>query len=92
MSTLNATRCIGIGLLGLPLYGTLFFWSSFDGQPDPDTQLGAWSRFVSTDYYVYSHLLTALSLIYGQTISPARTPFTVPLGAVVVAISGGGWP
>jgi hypothetical protein len=211
MSTLNTTRWIGIGLLGLPLYGALFFWSSFEGQPDPDTQLRSWSRFVTTDYYVISHLLsnilgsiflifgvfalgaylattragsmglvamfltvlgstlylplqgvatfawpkegqavlagleefealppifantvqgltalvvillgfvgnilvgaavwlsgtlpkwsgvlwagahvlTSLSLIYGQTISPYRTPFTVPLGAVVVVISGG---
>ena len=211
MSTLNTTRWIGIGLLGLPLYGALFFWSSFEGQPDPDTQLRSWSRFVTTDYYVISHLLsnilgsiflifgifalgaylaasragsmglvamfltvlgstlylplqgvatfawpkegqavlasleefealppifadtvqmltglavillslvgnmlvgaavwrsgtlskwsgavwagahvlTSLSLIYGQTISPVRTPFTVPLGAVVVVISGG---
>jgi hypothetical protein len=211
MSTLNTTRWIGIGLLGLPLYGALFFWSSFEGQPDPDTQLRSWSRFVTTDYYVISHLLSnilgsiflifgvfalgaylatsragsmglvamfltvlgstlylplqgvatfawpkegqavlagleefealppifansvqgltalvvillgfvgnilvgaavwrsgtlpkwsgalwagahvlvSLSLIYGQTISPYRTPFTVPLGAVVVVISGG---
>ena len=58
MSTLNTTRWIGIGLLGLPLYGALFFWSSFEGQPDPDTQLRSWSRFVTTDYYVISHLLS----------------------------------
>jgi hypothetical protein len=65
MSTLNTTRWIGIGLLGLPLYGAMFFWSSFEGQPDPDTQLRAWSRFVTTDYYVISHLLSnILSLIF----------------------------
>jgi hypothetical protein len=28
MSTPNTTRWIGIGLLGLPLYGSLTFWSS----------------------------------------------------------------
>jgi hypothetical protein len=68
-----AWRCptgwIGIGLLGLPLYGALFFWSSFEGQPDPDTQLRAWSRFVTTDYYVISHLLSnilgSIFLIFG---------------------------
>jgi hypothetical protein len=31
-----------------------------------------------------------LSLVYGQTIGPASTPFTVPLGAVVLVISGAG--
>jgi hypothetical protein len=35
-----------------------------------------------------AHVLMYLSLMYGQTIGPASTPFTVPLGAVVVVISG----
>jgi hypothetical protein len=33
-------------------------------------------------------VLMYLSLVYGQTIGPASTPFTVPLGATLVAISG----
>ena len=35
-----------------------------------------------------AHVLMYLSLMYGQTIGPSSTPLTVPLGAVVVAISG----
>ncbi len=35
-----------------------------------------------------AHVLMYLSLVYGQTIGPASTPPTVPLGAVVVVISG----
>jgi hypothetical protein len=31
MSTPNTTRWISIGLLGLPHYGTLTFWSSLEG-------------------------------------------------------------
>ena len=69
MSTPNATRWIGIGLLGLPLYGALTFWSSLEGQPDPDTQLRAWSRFVTTNEYVIGHLfgsiLGLICLIFG---------------------------
>jgi hypothetical protein len=61
----NITRWIGIGLLGLPLYGALTFWSSLEGQPDPSTQLEAWSRFVTTDQYVLGHLLgSILGLIF----------------------------
>ena len=37
-----------------------------------------------------ANVLMYLSLVYGQTIGPASTPFTVPLGAVVLVISGGG--
>jgi hypothetical protein len=65
MSAQNNTRWIGIGLLGLPLYGALTLWSSVDPQPDPSTELEAWSRFVTTDHYVWGHLLgSILGLIF----------------------------
>ena len=64
MSATNTARWIGIGLLGLPLYGALTFWSSMDPQPDPDSHYEAWSRFVTTDHYVISHVLgSTLGLI-----------------------------
>src|SRR5215217_3694954 len=56
VSAPNVTRWIGIGLLGLPLYGALTFYSSLDGQLDPSTQLEAWARFVTTKEYVWGHL------------------------------------
>src|SRR3712207_5899022 len=65
MSAANTFRWIGIGLLGLPLYGALTFFSSLEGQPDPDTQLRAWSRFVTTNEYVIGHLFgSILGLIF----------------------------
>jgi hypothetical protein len=60
MSTPNTTRWIGIGLLGLPLYGTLTFWSSLHPQPDPNTHHEAWSRYVTTDHYVFTHVLGSI--------------------------------
>ena len=59
MSATNITRWIGIGLLGLPLYGALTFWSSLDPQPDPNVHYDAWSRYVTTDHYVLSHLFAS---------------------------------
>ena len=56
MSTPNITRWIAIGLLGLPLYGVMTFFSSLDPQPDPNTHYEAFSRFVTTDGYVLKHL------------------------------------
>src|SRR5918998_5966967 len=57
MNATNTDRWIGVGLLGLPLYGALTFFSSLDPQPDPNTHLEAWSRFVTTDSYALKHLL-----------------------------------
>jgi len=65
MSTPNVTRWIGIGLLGLSLYGVLTFFSSLDPQPDPSTHYEAWSRFVTTDSYVLKHLfLSVLGVVF----------------------------
>jgi hypothetical protein len=59
MSAPNTTRWIGAGLLGLPLYGALTFYSSLDPQPDPNTHYDAWARHVTTDHYVLEHLLAS---------------------------------
>jgi hypothetical protein len=60
MSAANITRWIGIGLLGLPLYGALTFLSSLNPQPDPNTHYDAWARFVTTDFYVLKHLFVSI--------------------------------
>jgi hypothetical protein len=66
MSAPNITRWIGIGLLGLPLYGVMTFFSSLDPQPDPNTHYEAFARFVTTDGYVLKHLfLSMLGTIFG---------------------------
>ena len=66
MSATNTDRWIGVGLLGLPLYGALTFWSSMNPQPDPQTRMAAWSSYVTTDHYVLSHVFgSILGLIFG---------------------------
>jgi hypothetical protein len=96
MSAANTTRWIGIGLLGLPLYGALTFWSSLEGQPNPDTQLRAWSRFVTTNYYVIGHLLGSIfGLIFvifgvfalGVYLATSRAP-RLGLWAMVLTVLG----
>ena len=65
MSAPNVNRWIGIGLLGLPLYGVLTFFSSLDPQPDPNTHYDAWARYVTTDSYVLTHLfLSDLGIVF----------------------------
>ena len=65
MSAPKINRWIGAGLLGLPLYGALTFWSSMNPQPDPGTRFEAWSRYVTTDHYVLAHVFgSILGLIF----------------------------
>ncbi len=60
MGTTNTTNWIRAGLLGLPLYGALTFWSSLNPQPDPNTHYEAWSRYVTTDHYVLTHVFGSI--------------------------------
>jgi len=65
MSATGIRRWIGAGLLGLPLYGALTFWSSMNPQPNPETRMAAWSSYVTTDHYVLSHVFgSILGLIF----------------------------
>ena len=97
MSSPNISRWIGVGLLGLPLYGALTFWSSFDPQPDPGTRYEAWARFVTTDHYVLGHVLgSILGLIFaifgtfalGAYLTRSRAG-RLGLAAMVITVLGG---
>ena len=96
MATPNTTRWIGIGLLGLPLYGVMTFFSSLDPQPDPNTHYEAFSRFVTTNGYVLKHLfLSDLSIVFvifgifalGAYLTRSRAA-TMGLWAMVIAVFG----
>ena len=65
MSQPNTANWIRLGLLALPLYGLLTFWTTLDLQPNPSTDYEAWARYVSTNYYVLMHLLgSILGLVF----------------------------
>ena len=37
------SRWVRAGLVGLPLYGLLTFWTTLDPQPDPSRRYAAWA-------------------------------------------------
>jgi hypothetical protein len=84
MSAASTTKWIGIGLLGLPLYGVLTFFSSLDPQPDPNTDYEAWAYYVSTTYYVLKHLFASILGIVFALFG------TIALGAYLSRSRAGG--
>jgi len=57
MSAANTANWIRAGLLALPVYGLLTFWTTIDPQPDPTKHYEAWARYVTTNHYVLTHVL-----------------------------------
>jgi hypothetical protein len=89
MGPARIDRWIGAGLLGLPLFGVLTFWSSLDPQPDPGVDYEAWARFVTTDRYVLGHLLgSILGLVFGIFGSFALGAYLAPSRAGSLALWG----
>jgi hypothetical protein len=60
MSAPNTTNWIRTGLLALPLYGVLTFWSTLEPQPDQTKDPEAWARFVSSTSYLLSHVFGSI--------------------------------
>ncbi len=96
MSAPNTTKWIGVGQLGLPLYGVLTFWSSLDPQPDPNTDYEAWAHYVSTNYYVLKHLFGSIlgivfalfgTIALGAYLSRSRAGH-LGLAAMVITVLG----
>src|SRR5918996_5449669 len=56
----DTANWIRLGLLALPLYGVMTFCSSLDPQPDPNTHYEAWSRYVTTNHYVLTHVFGSI--------------------------------
>jgi hypothetical protein len=61
MRTTDIINWIRTGLLTLPLYGLLTFWSTLDPQPDQNKDPEAWARFVSAPSYLVSHLFGSIA-------------------------------
>jgi hypothetical protein len=58
----------------LPAFGALMLWATRSHQPNPDTDFGAWTRFVTTDAFFAQHLFGS---IVGQVLN------LVAVGALV---------
>ena len=53
-------RMVRAGLWALPAWAVLLFWGTLTHQPPPQTQLAAWSRYVTTPEFLASHLIASI--------------------------------
>jgi len=58
MSAPDTARWIRLGLLALPVYGLLTFWSTLAPGQTKDPE--AWARFVGSTSYLVDHMLGAI--------------------------------
>jgi len=90
------SAAIRVGLWALPLYGALTAWATLDPQPDEATDPEGWARFISTNYYLVTHLIgstggTILAILgtmaLGGYLAGGRSA-KLGVAAMVVAVAG----
>jgi len=69
----------------VPLHAALLIWGTWEHQPDPTTELGRWSGFVSTDRFLVNHLVVS---ILGQTLAVMGIAALVAVAVVAGARPG----
>ena len=57
MPAANISGWIRTGVWALPVYGVLTLWATFTHEPDRQTQVEAYVRYISTTNYLAQHLL-----------------------------------
>src|ERR671916_610583 len=60
MVAANILGWIRVGVWALPVYGVLNFWATFTHEPDRQTQVEAYARYISTTNYLAQHLLGSI--------------------------------
>ena len=71
-------RYARVGLWALPVYAATLFFGTLTHQPPPQTDLAGWSRYVTTDEFLLSHIVFS---ILGAAVGAIGA---VALGAVLI--------
>ena len=56
----NIRSWVRAGVWLLPIYGVLTFYATLTHQPDPGTDFEAWSKYVTTDVFLISHIFGSI--------------------------------
>jgi hypothetical protein len=96
MSTTSTTGWIKAGLAVLPLYGLLIGYGTLKPQPDQETDLEGWARFVSSPSYLAEHIASNVvgsvlaifgTFALGVLLATSRTA-RLALWGMVLAVAG----
>ena len=71
-------RYARVGIWALPVYAATLFFGTLTHQPPPQTDLAGWSRYVTTDEFLLSHIVFS---ILGAAVGAIGA---VALGAVLI--------
>jgi len=82
-------RYARIGLWALPIYAVTLFAGTITHQPPPQTQLADWSRYVTTDEFLVSHIAFSIfGSVFGAIGAVCLGIVLIERGSVKLGLSG----
>lgn len=82
-------RYASVGLWGLPIFAATLFASTITHQPPPQTDLADWSRFVTTNEFLFSHIVFSIAgSVFGAIGSVSLGIVLVHRGSVKLGLVG----
>ena len=82
-------RYARLGLWAVPIYALLLGAGTITHQPEPQTHLGEWSRYVTTDEFLVSHLVASIGgAVFGALGAVALGIVFMRRGSVRLGLAG----
>ena len=82
-------RLARLGVWALPIYAATLFAGTVTHQPPPQTQLADWSRYVTTNEFLISHIVFSIfGSIFGAIGAVALGTLLIERGSVKLGLAG----
>lgn len=82
-------RYARIGVWGLPTFAATLFAGTITHQPPPQTELGAWSAYVTTNEFLFSHIVFSIGgSVFGAIGALSLGILLMEHGSVKLGLSG----
>jgi hypothetical protein len=82
-------RYARVGLWALPIYAATLFFGTLTHQPPPQTDLAGWSRYVTTNEFLISHILFSIfGAAFGAIGSVALGVILIERGSPRLGLAG----
>lgn len=83
------TRFARIGIWGLPVFAATLFAGTITHQPPPQTDLADWSRYVTTNEFLFSHIVFSIGgSVFGAIGAVSLGIVLMERGSVKLGLAG----
>src|SRR5438046_10371377 len=82
-------RYARVGIWAVPVYAATLFAGTITHQPPPQTEIADWSRYVTTNEFLFSHIVfSILGAVFGAIGAVSLGIVLIERGSVQLGLAG----